>query len=114
MQIGSQRLPIRSDSWEKTYTQRVDGMVDTLKVYGRPFFWVSAPPVAGASGAGDMAYLNGLYKPRVEGGGGIFVDVWNGFTNENGQYIACGPRRRRPGRARCAPATASTSPAPAG
>ena len=92
MRIDSQRLPMGSDTWEKTYTQRVEGIVDTLKVYGRPFFWISAPPVrSGTSGAGDVTYLNGIYKPRVEAGGGSFVDVWDGFTNANGQYIGWGP-----------------------
>jgi hypothetical protein len=91
MKISNQRLAIRSDSWEKTYVERVDGMVDTLKVYGRPFFWVSAPPVRTPDISGDMAYLNGLYKARVESAGGTFVDIWNGFTDEDGKYIASGP-----------------------
>ena len=91
MKISNERLAVRSESWEKTYVERVDGMVDTLKVYGRPFFWVSAPPMRTPAVSGDMAYLNGLYKARVEAAGGTFVDIWNGFTNEDGQYIASGP-----------------------
>src|SRR5262249_29614377 len=91
MRQGNQRLPVGSDTWEKVYTENVDGLVDTLKVYGRPFFWISTPPMrAGTAGAGDVTYLNGLYKPRVEASGGTFVDVWNGFTNANGQYISSG------------------------
>jgi hypothetical protein len=91
MRTGNQRIAIGSDTWEKTYTQRVEGIVDTLKVYGRPFFWMSAPPMRTGSTAGDATYLNGIYKPRVEAGGGTFVDVWNGFTNADGQYIGWGP-----------------------
>jgi hypothetical protein len=91
MKVGNARLAVGSETWEKTYTQRVDGMVDTLKVYGRPFFWVSAPPMRSNANGGDTAYLNGLYKPRVEAAGGSFIDIWNGFTNANGQYIATGP-----------------------
>src|SRR5947209_7615479 len=91
MRIGNQRIPIGSDTWEKTYTQRVESIVDTLKVYGRPFFWMSAPPMRAGSTAGDATYVNGIYKPRVEAGGGTFVDVWNGFTNADGQYIGWGP-----------------------
>jgi hypothetical protein len=91
MRIGNQRIAVGSDSWEKTYAQRVEGVVDTLKVYGRPFFWMSVPPMRVASTAGDPTYLNGIYKTRVEAGGGTFVDVWNGFTNADGQYIGWGP-----------------------
>lgn len=91
MKTGNERFPVRSTPWEKTYTQRIDGMVDTLKVYGKPFFWVSAPPVRTSGASDDMAYLNGLYKPRVEAAGGSFVDIWIGFTNAGGQFISTGP-----------------------
>src|SRR5262249_1314898 len=40
MRIDGQRIAIGSDTWETTYTKRVEGLVDTLKVYGRPFFWM--------------------------------------------------------------------------
>ncbi len=91
MQDGNQRYPIQSPKWEETYTRRIGGLADTLKVYGRPFFWVSAPPLRGTSTMADIAYINGLYKPLVEKAGGHYVDVWNGFTNANGQYVTSGP-----------------------
>ncbi|MEI9901536.1 MAG: DUF459 domain-containing protein [Hyphomicrobium sp.] len=96
IRTANERLAVGSTPWEKTYTERLDGMIETLKVYGKPFFWVSAPPMRATSGAGDMAYLNGLYKPRVEAAGGTFVDIWIGFTNATGQYISTGPGSRRP------------------
>jgi hypothetical protein len=89
---GKTRIAIRSEVWETTYRERVTSMVDTLKVYGRPFFWVSAPPVRATAGMNDMSYLNGIFKPPVTAAkGGYFVDIWNGFTNENGRYISSGP-----------------------
>lgn len=91
MRSGDERHALRSDVWVATYTQRITGIVDTLKVYGRPFFWVGAPPMRNTSASSDMAYLNGLYKPRVQTGGGVFVDIWNGFSNKDGRYVASGP-----------------------
>ncbi len=91
MRDGNQRYPLHSDKWEEIYNHRIDNLADTLKVYGRPFFWVSVPPVRGTSATADAAYLNGLFKPHVEKAGGYFVDVWNGFTNATGQYITTGP-----------------------
>jgi hypothetical protein len=88
---GNKRIATRSAEWEKAYAGRLDGVVETLKVYGRPFFWLSAPPMKASASSTDMAYLNGLYKPRVESAGGTFVDIWNGFTNASGQYITTGP-----------------------
>ncbi|MEO8669317.1 MAG: SGNH family hydrolase [Bauldia sp.] len=88
---GKAKIAVKSAPWETTYTQRITGIVDTLKVYGRPFYWVSAPPVRQIAGSDDMSYLNGLYKPRVEAAKGHFIDIWNGFTDENGKYISSGP-----------------------
>ena len=91
MRIGKERLAPRSETWETTYVQRVKGITDTLKVFGRPFFWISAPPMRLAAAGRDMAYLNEFYKPPVAEAGGHFIDIWNGFTNEEGRYISSGP-----------------------
>ncbi len=88
---GEERYPVRSGTWQDTYVQRIDAMADTLKVYGRPFFWVSAPPLRGEEATSDIAYFNGLIEPRVVKAGGYYIDVWNGFTNASGQYITTGP-----------------------
>ncbi len=91
IRAGKDRLAMHSDGWEKTYTHRVAGLADTLKVFGRPFFWVSAPPMRASAAAGDMDYLNGLYKAAVTADGGHYVDIWNGFTDDNGNYTSSGP-----------------------
>lgn len=88
---GKDRLSFHTDTWEKAYVGRIASMADTLKVFGRPFFWVSAPPMRASSSGRDMDYLNGLYKPAVTAAGGHYVDVWNGFTDDNGDYISSGP-----------------------
>ncbi|MBN9020745.1 MAG: DUF459 domain-containing protein, partial [Rhizobiales bacterium] len=91
LRVGEDRHPIRSEPWQAAVESRIDGLTDTLKVYGRPFFWVSAPPLRGEDAMSDIAYLNGLVEPRVTKAGGFYVDVWNGFTNASGQYITTGP-----------------------
>ncbi len=91
MRVGKDRLTLHSDSWEKAYTGRVTSMADTLKVFGRPFFWVSAPPLRSSSASRDMDYFNGLYKAAVTAEGGHYIDIWNGFTDDNGNYTSSGP-----------------------
>jgi hypothetical protein len=91
MRGDNARSAIRSESWEATYVQRIAGLVETLKLYGRPYFWMGATPMRQTQASADMNYLNGLFRPRVEGGGGHFVDVWSGFANEEGRYITSGP-----------------------
>ena len=91
MKIGNTRVPPHTDPWEQAYTQRVKNLADTLKVYGRPFFWASAPPMRLAASGRDMTYLNGFFDSAVSEAGGYFIDIWNGFTDDNGAYISSGP-----------------------
>ena len=91
MRIGGARDATHSGIWETTYVQRIKAISSTLKVYGRPFFWVSAPPMRLASASRDMAYLNQFYKPPIAEAGGYFVDIWDGFTGDDGSYISSGP-----------------------
>ncbi len=90
-QIRTGRLTLHSDAWEKAYVARIASMADTLKVFGRPFFWVSAPPMRSSAASRDMTYFNGLFKPVVTKDGGHFIDIWNGFTDDNGNYTSSGP-----------------------
>lgn len=80
-----------TDTWEATYEKRLAGLVDTLKVYGRPFFWVGAPPMRVDAASADMTHFNELFKAKVSDAGGYFVDIWNGFADEDGNYISSGP-----------------------
>ncbi len=91
LRSGKDRLAPHSDGWEKAYVARVTAMADTLKVFGRPFFWVSAPPMRSSAATNDMDYINGLYKTAVTAAGGHYIDIWNGFTDDNGNYASSGP-----------------------
>lgn len=91
IRAGGERYAPRSEEWQAAYIQRVANLAETLKVYGRPYFWVGAPPMRQSSAMRDMAYLNELYQPPVTAAGGTFVDIWGGFTNEDGKYISSGP-----------------------
>src|SRR5665213_1149178 len=90
MRIDGARVATHSEAWETPYVQRIKAITSTLKVYGRPFFWVSAPPMRLATAGRDMAYLNEFYKPPVAEAGGYFVDIWDGFTSDEGNYISSG------------------------
>jgi len=88
---GNERVPPHTDTWEQTYNQRIKSLTDTLKVYGRPFFWVGAPPMRLSAAGRDMTYLNAFFDSAVSEAGGYFVDIWNGFTADDGSYISSGP-----------------------
>ena len=41
--------------------------------------------------AADIPFLNDLYRSRADKAGIIYIDVWDGFVDEDGRYAQSGP-----------------------
>ncbi|MCX5496817.1 DUF459 domain-containing protein [Kaistia dalseonensis] len=81
----------RSEEWQRLYQQRVERFLLALQTYGKPVYWVGLPPLKSADGSADMAYLNTVFKARAEAVGVKFIDIWDGFADENGTFVSRGP-----------------------
>lgn len=81
----------RSEKWGELYARRVDEMLGVLKAKNVPVFWVGLPSVRGSRATSEAVYLNDLYRGRAEKAGVIYVDVWDGFVDEGGNYNNYGP-----------------------
>lgn len=84
-------LEFRSDAWSEAYARRIDETIAALKTSGVPVFWVGLPPLRGSRSAADVAYLNDLYRGRADKAGIIFIDVSDGFVDDDGRYVQYGP-----------------------
>lgn len=80
-----------TDEWAKLYVKRIDDMIAALKSKGVPIIWVGLPAVRGPKATGDMSYLDELYRTEADKAGIIYVDIWDGFVDENGRYDVEGP-----------------------
>jgi len=93
----------RDDDWAASYTKRIDATIAALKSAGVPVFWVGLPSIRGPKSTSDMQYLNDLYRASAEKAAVNYIDVWDGFVDENGRFVTQGPdfegqiRRLRPG-----------------
>jgi len=81
----------RSEKWAKIYSRRIDETMAALKSRGVPVLWVGLPSIRGARSTADAAYLNDLYRAAADRAGVAYVDIWDGFVNENGKYSKYGP-----------------------
>jgi len=81
----------RSDRWGELYSKRVDDVIAALKSKGVPVLWVGLPPVRGTRSRTDLAYLNDIYRGRATKAGVTYVDVWDGFVDEDGNFSIRGP-----------------------
>ncbi len=80
-----------TDQWEAAYIKRIDATIAALKSGGVPVFWVGLPAQRGPKASSDASYLNELYRGRAEKAGIVFVDIWDGFVDEQGRYSPQGP-----------------------
>ena len=88
---GNRTLEFRTDAWSEAYIRRIDDTIAALKTSGVPVFWVGLPPLRGQKSAADMSFLNDLYRSRADKAGIIYIDVWDGFVDEDGRYAQYGP-----------------------
>jgi hypothetical protein len=88
---GNDTLDALSDRWRDRYAQRVDSLVAPFRSAHLPLLWVGLPPMRTDKLNADVVKLNEIYRERVEKAGGKFIDIWDAFANQSGQYDAYGP-----------------------
>lgn len=77
--------------WRELLVERVDVAVRAFADRGVPLVWVGLPPMKAEALNAQAAALNALYRDEVVKAGGVFVDIWAAFANEEKGFIANGP-----------------------
>jgi hypothetical protein len=80
-----------TENWAETYGKRIDETIAALKSRGVPVFWVGLPAVRGAKSTSDVQYLNELFRARAEKAGITYIDVWDGFVDDQNRFTLQGP-----------------------
>lgn len=91
MKIGTTREAPLSDNWMKEYQLRSDALAAAIKESGLPFAWVGLPASKSGKVSSSLLAFNDVYRKSAEGAGGVFVDIWEGFVDENGAFVMNGP-----------------------
>ena len=97
---ANDRQPIRegdvsheplSERWRELYRARVDAVVKTFADRKIPLIWVGTPPMKNEKYSADLLAFNEIYRDRVQRGGGVYVDIWPGFVDDQNRYSPVGP-----------------------
>jgi hypothetical protein len=81
----------RDERWGELYSKKIDETIAVLKSKGVPVLWVGLPSIRGTKSTSDALYLNSLYRDAADRAGITYVDLWDGFVDESGRYLAQGP-----------------------
>ena len=85
------KLKKRSEEWDAAYKVRVENFARSVQVKQIPLVWVGLPPVRFRTANTDFLFFNETYRSKTEKFGGQFVDVWDGFTDAEGNFVTSGP-----------------------
>ncbi|MBZ9951994.1 DUF459 domain-containing protein [Mesorhizobium sp. BR1-1-15] len=91
MKVGDVREQPRSETWTKEYERRTEAFGKAIATAKVPFLWVGMPAFRVSKMTSDMLAFNDIYRQAAESHGGEFVDVWDGFVDENGAFVTSGP-----------------------
>ncbi len=91
MRDGSDTLDTLSDQWRTHYGQRVEAMVAPFAAAHIPVAWVGLPPMRSDRFNADIIKLNEIDKEHAEKAGAKYIDIWDAFADQNGQFDAFGP-----------------------
>lgn len=91
MRVNDVREQPRSENWTKEYERRADALGKAIASTKVPFLWVGMPAFRVPRMTSDMLAFNDIYHSAAESGGGEFVDIWDGFVDENGAFVTTGP-----------------------
>ncbi len=91
MAVGGARVALRSEAWTLEYSSRAAGLARTVTERHIPLIWLGAPPFRSARTTSDLLAFNELYRRVAADSGGLYIDVWDGFVDQGGAYVASGP-----------------------
>ena len=82
---------LRAPRWKQIYGDRVEAIAQAFKARGIPLIWVGLPAMKSERFSGDMERLNEVIRERAGRAGATYVDVWDAFLDDRGQFATYGP-----------------------
>ena len=88
--VNGEREAVRSANWLAEYERRTQQLITLVRARNTPLLWIGLPAFKSPSMTTDMVALNGVHRKLVAQAGGEFIDIWDGFVDEEGKFIFTG------------------------
>lgn len=80
-----------TDKWRAAYRDRIGRFVAQLRAVNKPVIWVGLPPMRSGSYSSAMSQISSIHRLMAYEYGAEFVDIYERFVDEGGNYTAYGP-----------------------
>ena len=89
--VDGKTLQPGTPDWNSAYTKRVMAIDEAARARNVPLVWVGIPITKDDNFADAMAALNDIYREAAAKTGAIYVDTWEAFSDDNGNFSSYGP-----------------------
>ncbi|WP_033313029.1 SGNH family hydrolase [Bartonella rattaustraliani] len=83
-------LNTREPEWINIYKQKIAEVTESLHASEKPWIWMGQPAFVNDNLTERIKIFNKLYKQETESAGGYFIDILEGFIDEQGQFSFSG------------------------
>jgi hypothetical protein len=90
MRVDGRTEKVRTDAWQKEYVSRVNRFAAQVKSTNTLLVWTGGPPFRFKSMSADILAFNEIYRQATDEAGGYFVDIWDGFVDQDGAFVTTG------------------------
>jgi uncharacterized protein len=84
-------VKVLTSPWSDTYKSRVAQFVQVMRAANKPIIWVGMPAVQKPDLSAVLSQIGAIQQLAVFAGGGGYVDIYDRFVDDNGDYSATGP-----------------------
>jgi uncharacterized protein len=81
----------RTPEWLAAYAKRIETIAALFRDKKIPLLWVGLPIMKSESLSADAMAFNEFYRAYAEKTGASYLDIWEIFADESGQYTPVGP-----------------------
>jgi len=91
LRIGKDSYDPGSPKWIELYSQRIAEISKAFREKAIPLIWVGLPIMKSEKLSADLLTFNDFYREQAEKNGATYVDIWEAFENDHGQFDSFGP-----------------------
>lgn len=91
LKSDTQSLKALTEGWTTVYKARLAQFLNELRAAGKPVIWVGLPPMQAPQFSAAMAQLSGIQRLAAFSGGADFIDIFERFADDSGNYASYGP-----------------------
>ena len=91
LKLDGNSLKALTPEWDDAYRKRVDGFLTPIHSANKPVIWVGMPPMSKQDYSDAISHISALQKLAAFSDGAEFVDIFDRFVDEDGNYSSFGP-----------------------